>query len=236
MLKKILYLGAVATLVACSNMEEAPEELGQRQPIEENNVPDSITGLIIRDIAESGIDVSRQVSAEIMAFVLESAIHDIFGTSIEGFYAEMALEEPRFDWRIFWVGRIAETEEDLENGNYAYSFRFNAGNANGLDLARKHTLETENPIAEPPSEEELEAYKATVLNHTAQFSGDYWPGPDTPVSFIELVKFEELAPHELKFNLGLNQGQEVEVIIQRGTNQILSFQTFNRTSGGAGTG
>jgi len=234
MTKKVLSLLAVIALMACSateeryQSEEVPEQMTQSGYESDTN---SDKYLNVIEITEGSFDTARLLSAEVMASTLKDTIYDVFGANIQGFYVEMALVEPRFDWRIFWVGKVAETKEDLDSGNYLYSFRFSSHDGSGLDLFREYAVVSDESI-EDLSEENLEAYKAHILNSADRFSGVYWPRGDFAHAVsIERIESADLRANELKFNLSLLMGQEIEVVYQRGTNKILSFQTFYRPSG-----
>jgi len=233
MLKKLLFTFAIFSLMACSaSVEEIQEEevAGQAEQIEDEYESHPISNLTISDVTEANFNVDQNLlSAEDMALLIENSIQEFFGEPIEGFYLEMALVEPRFDWRIFWIGKIAETNEDLENGNYLYAFRFDAQNGNRLDLSREYVLVLNGFKKENLNEEELDVYKAAVLKYAELFSRGYWREWDSGM-FIERMNSENLDDYELKFNLALSHGQELEVVIQRETNQLISFQTFYRQS------
>ena len=184
------------------------------------------------------------ISIDEVISTLSTGVELFFSQNINGHFISLEYVEPAMTHYNVWRGQVSESEESWENGVFLYEFKLNSANGRWLDLARQnHLFVNDSEAMALPHEDDLVLYKRKVKDYVRTFVPFSIPGrptaspvyssPSEDAFFIDLLEFDNTA---LRFNLGLDEGWQIEVVIERESQEIISFHSFFRKTRGSGIG
>ena len=219
---KLVLLSLLVFLVGCNHENEVFGTLVEVAPLG-SDVVSSITAFV----GENSDPIEHIDFGSIFYFHYEflgklagTYIKNLTGSDIDNMYMEMNFIYEFDSWWARagqWWGRLAQSREELNKGNYLYRFRVMKG-GRLLDLSRGDALKKINLGPFETSVDAIEKYTVIAQNY---FQRLFWN------ETLEWRYDPGLPNDHLLFVTNVIGYGEVELIIQRETGLLVSIETFH---------